>query len=183
LAIFGIAGEVLALLGRDSHNLVVTEEYRRRWGIYRVHSLLGYGHTNYLAIYAVLSYFLADFVFKRPMILRIIKLLIVILILLTVSNRAWLSLALMFVLTTKRIKSGYVFFTLIVATAGLFILFSTLEAQNIVDPEHYYRAFTYFRSLELFTGKRRDRFFLDCHISSDGFRGICHFWDDICPPL
>jgi hypothetical protein len=150
LAIFGIAGEILALLGRDSHNLVVTEEYRRRWGIYRVHSLLGYGHTNYLAIYAVLSYFLADFAFKRPMILRIIKLLIVILILLTVSNRAWLSLALMFVLTKKRIRSGYILFTLIASTAALFILFIILESRDVMDPEHYLRGFAYLRSFELF---------------------------------
>jgi hypothetical protein len=150
LAIFGIAGEILALLGKDPLNLVEAQDYRKRFGIYRVHSVLGHGHANYLGIYAVLSFFLADFASKRPIIPKIIKLVILILIFFTVSRAAWLSIILLYILTRKQIRSGYVFFTLLAAMTGLFFLFIILESHNVIDPERYYRAFAYFKSFELF---------------------------------
>lgn len=150
LAITGIIGEVLALLGKDSFGLVITEEYKKRLGLYRVCSLLGQGASNYLAMYAILSFFLTDCAYKTALNRKIIKLIMLILIFLTFSKRGWISLPLTMFIARKQFKSIIPFYILIASMIVIFVLFNILDVTDVLDPEHYYRGFTYLKSFELF---------------------------------
>jgi len=150
LAIAGIIGEIVALMGKDPHNLVRTEEYKTRFGFYRVQSLTGEGSTNYLAMYGVLGFFLVDFAFRYSLTRKLGKFIVFLLIVLTFSKRGWLSLFLMVFLIRKKIKSIWLFSLLLIGVFGLYIIFLILETYDIVDPEHYMRAYGYLKSIELF---------------------------------
>jgi hypothetical protein len=150
LAIAGIIGEILALTGKDSLNLVITEESKTRFGFYRVQSLTGEGSTNYLAMYGVLGFFLVDFAFKYSISRKLGKFIVFLLIIFTFSKRGLLSLFFMVLLIRKKIKSLWLFSLLIIGVFGLYIIFLILETSDIVDPEHYMRAYGYLKSFELF---------------------------------
>lgn len=142
LAIVGIIGEILAFYGEIGVGYLVAPEEAKRFGLYRVQSLTGFGSINYLGMYALLGLFLIYATTKISIEKFLGILATLCLIFLTFSRQTWMGLFIMLVLTKKRL-----------IVPGLLILISialmTLYGSESYDPETYYRSFTYLESFRL----------------------------------
>lgn len=151
LGIVGISAELVALFTGKGIGLFVAES-GQRFGMYRVHSLVGKGSWNYLGIYATLIFFLARALKKHEPRANIYFVIIGVLIFLTFSRQAWLSFFILLFLQSK--KKLLVSMILLFILANILIYSSSfLEVSNMdirLDQEKYFRYFTFLQSLQLF---------------------------------
>lgn len=101
MAVVGVFGEVLALYFEKGLNLLVFSE--KRYGLYRVISLAGYGSWNYLGIYAIFLFFLAKSSDMSSMLTRKTQLfLLAFLIMFSLSRQVWLGFLVMTFLISRK---------------------------------------------------------------------------------
>ncbi|MFX0132666.1 MAG: O-antigen ligase family protein [Candidatus Hodarchaeota archaeon] len=144
LALVGIIGEILAILGLEQGYLTTIKwEVTKRFGLYRVQSLTGKGNINYLGMYTLLGFFLFYITPQKRFRSYIGLIFSFCLIILTFSRQTWLGLALMLVLIKRKLILPSLF--IIMA-----IIFMSVSSLDHYDPEGYYRAFTYLESAKLF---------------------------------
>ncbi len=143
LAVAGIAGELLALIGREPGYLTMMKEEGKRFGLYRVISLTGKGSTNYLGMYALLGTSLIYLTTEKGVKKISGVFLGVCLLFLTFSRQAWMGMFIMAALTNRRLILPGLFILMGVASMSIFTTMS-------YDPVYYYRSFTYKEAFHVF---------------------------------
>lgn len=151
LAVFGIVGEIVALLFGEGLGILVTAE--KRYGLYRIISLTGAGNWNYLGVYLTLVFFI-QYVVMRGYPGNKYKMAIVgLLVIFTFSRQVWIGAILMFILILGKTGKWLTFIVSIVLA-----LISTYSYEKIIsflltgvslDPDQYFRLYGFLESIDI----------------------------------
>ncbi|KAA3606092.1 MAG: hypothetical protein DWQ01_18015 [Planctomycetota bacterium] len=139
LAGFGVLGEFLALAGIE--NDWVEEKSKSRLGLYRIVSLPGHGHTNFVGLACVLGIALVPSLARTWFTKIPLFLILFAAVVFSGSRQALIGL---FFMSAIRGGRGILIGAIILGFLGAHYL-SLAESY---DPQYYYRAFTYLKSLE-----------------------------------
>jgi hypothetical protein len=140
IGIVGIFAELFALGWEFGIKYLVTDP--KRFGLYRVLSLTGYGSHNYLGIYMTLIFFLTAVMSKSSIKRATVFAMTLTTLVLTFSRQAWLGFGIMISLFKKKLIP----IALLIVLAVIAML---LTDADVFNPEEYFRGYAFLQSLEL----------------------------------
>jgi hypothetical protein len=142
LAIFAILSEFMALTLNYGIDIFVSQH--RRWGIYRIYSLTGYGSYNYIGLYGILCFLLTYAFVQGREFYDNRKLLLVLMIFLTMSRQAWVGFLIVFILFKQWLR-----YFIVLLPLFIFLIAYSLGDKAELDPETYLRTYIYIQSAKI----------------------------------